>query len=212
MAFSVTEFKSNLKQGGARPSLFKVVFDYPSVITTPPTLAKFLVKATTIPASTIGSYDVYYHGKAIKVAGDRSFDTWDTTIINDEDFGIRNSLENWMKAISNHSLNTRSNTIFGAENSAEGVGAKYKSTLKVKQYGKAGNDLRTYVFEGAWPSNLSAIALDWSTASEIEEFTCTWVYDSWFIDRNPSGTGANLSADNVVNAPESTNTDSGTIG
>ena len=83
MAFSVTEFKSNLKQGGARPSLFKVEFQYPSGITTPPTKSEFLVKATTIPASTIGSYDVFYHGKAIHVAGDRSFDTWDTTIIND---------------------------------------------------------------------------------------------------------------------------------
>ena len=60
---------------------------------TPPTKASFLVKATTIPASTIGSYDVYYHGKAIKVAGDRTFDTWDTTIFNDEDFGIRKTLE-----------------------------------------------------------------------------------------------------------------------
>ena len=107
MTFAVAQFKSNLKQGGARPALFKVEFQYPSGITTPPTKAEFLVKSTTIPASTIGSYDVYYHGKAIKVAGDRTFDTWDTTIINDEDFGIRNTLENWMGSISDHKLNTR---------------------------------------------------------------------------------------------------------
>ena len=179
--FNVTKFKTSLAQGGARPSLFSVVFDYPTGITESPTKASFLTRAASIPASTIGSYDVHYHGKAIKIAGDRTFDTWDTTIFNDEDFGIRNSLENWMKAISNHSLNTRSNTIFGADNSAEGVGAKYKKDLKVKQYGKAGNDLRTYIIEGAWPSNLSAIALDWSTASEIEEFVCTWTYDSWRV-------------------------------
>ena len=127
--FSVDKFKASLAQGGARPSLFSVLFDYPSVIAEPPTKATFLARAASIPASTVGSYDVHYHGKAIKVAGDRTFDTWDTTIFNDEDFGIRNSLENWMKAISNHSLNTRSNTIFGAENSAEGVGAKYKNCL-----------------------------------------------------------------------------------
>jgi hypothetical protein len=176
--FNVTKFKSNLKQGGARPSLFNVEFQYPSGITSPPTKAQFLVKATTIPASTIGSYDVYYHGKAIKVAGDRSFDTWDTTIINDEDFGIRKTLENWMAAISNHSLNTRNKDIF---NTSEGDTAKYKSTLKVTQFGKDGNTLRTYSFKGAWPSALSTINLDWSTASEIEEFTCTWVYDSWHV-------------------------------
>ena len=178
MAFAVSEFKSNLKQGGARPSLFKVEFQYPSKIPDPPTKAEFLVKATTIPASTIGSYDVYYHGKAIHVAGDRTFDTWDTTIFNDEDFGIRNTLENWMAAISNHKLNTRNKGIF---DNREGDVAQYKSTLKVQQFSKAGKKLRTYTFVGAWPSALSTINLDWATASEIEEFTCTWVYDSWTI-------------------------------
>ena len=177
--FSVTKFKSSLKHGGARPSLFKVIFDYPSGITEPPTKASFLVKATTIPASTIGSYDVYYHGKAIKVAGDRSFDTWDTTIINDEDFGIRNTLENWMGSISDHKLNTRDKEVF---NTSEGDVAKYKSTLLVQQFSKAGEVLRSYEFSGAWPSVLSTINLDWST-QEIEEYTCTWVYDSWKVQK-----------------------------
>ena len=182
MAFAVSEFKSNLKQGGARPSLFKVEFQYPSAILAPPTRAEFLVKATTIPASTIGSYDVFYHGKAIHVAGDRSFDTWDTTIINDEDFGIRNSLENWMNSISNHKLNTRNKVTF--RDMGEGDSAKYKKTLKVTQFSKSGKKLRTYSFLGAWPSALSTINLDWST-SEIEEFTCTWMYDSW-TNGNPN--------------------------
>ena len=205
--FAITKFKASLKHGGARPSLFKVIFDYPSGIPEPPTRASFLVKATTIPASTIGSYDVYYHGKTIKVAGDRTFDTWDTTIFNDEDFGIRNTLENWMGSISDHKLNTRNKKTFSSM--SEGDTAKYKSTLQVQQFGKAGTNLRTYIFKGAWPSALSTINLDWSTASEIEEFTCTWVYDSWFVSGG-STDPANLSADNVVNAP-STNTDSGTI-
>ena len=188
MAFNLSEFKSKtLKHGGARPSLFRVIFDYPTNIPDPPTKASFLVKATTIPASTIGSYDVFYHGKAIHVAGDRSFDTWDTTIINDEDFGIRNSLESWMAAISNHTLNTRDKNVFQSNDRSEGERAKYKSSLKVTQFSKAGDDLRTYIFKGAWPSALSTINLDWSTASEIEEFTCTWVYDSWTaIDSNPA--------------------------
>ena len=177
MAFQLSDFKSGLKQGGARPSLFRVIFDYPNQLIKPTTPAHFLVKATTIPASTIGSYDVYYHGKAIKVAGDRTYDTWDTTIFNDEDFGIRNTLENWMGSISDHSLNTRNKKTF--QNMSEGDVAKYKSTLKVQQFGKDGTNLRTYIFKGAWPSALSTINLDWATASEIEEFTCTWVYDSW---------------------------------
>ncbi len=182
--FNVNKFKASLKQGGARPSLFKVIFDYPSAIPDPPTRASFLVKATTIPASTIGSYDVYYHGKAIKVAGDRTYDTWDTTIFNDEDFGIRNTLESWMAGISNHKLNTRNKETF--RDMGEGDTAKYKKTLKVTQFSKAGYSLRTYSFIGAWPSALSTINLDWSTASEIEEFTCTWVYDSWSVAEDPA--------------------------
>ena len=197
MAFSVTEFKSNLKQGGARPSLFKVDFTYPSGITAPPTRSEFLVKATTIPASTIGSYDVYYHGKAIHVAGDRSFDTWDTTIINDEDFGIRNSLESWMASISNHTLNTRDKNLFQSNDKSEGDAAKYKTSLKVTQFSKAGNDLRTYIFKGAWPSALSTINLDLSS-QEIEEFTCTWMYDSWFVSAATSASNLPVPPENIV--------------
>ena len=180
--FSVTKFKAGLKHGGARPSLFKVIFDYPSGISLGNTAsASFLVKATTIPASTIGSYDVFYHGKSIHVAGDRTFDTWDTTIFNDEDFGIRNILEDWMAAISDHSLNTRNKNIF---NTSEGDVAKYKSTLQVIQFSKGGEELRTYLFKGAWPTTLSTINLDWSS-QDIEEFTCTWMYDSWKVKRTP---------------------------
>ena len=197
MAFSVTEFKSNLKQGGARPSLFKVEFQYPSGITTPPTKAEFLVKATTLPASTVGSYDVFYHGKAIHVAGDRSFDTWDTTIINDEDFGIRDTLENWMATISNHTLNTRDKNVFQSNDRSEGDSAKYKSSLKVTQFSKAGDDLRTYIFKGAWPSALSTINLDWSS-QEIEEFTCTWQYDSWFVSAGTSASNLPVPPENIV--------------
>ena len=196
--FSVTKFKAGLQHGGARPSLFKVIFDYPSGIPDPPTKASFLVKATTIPASTIGSYDVFYHGKAIHVAGDRTFDTWDTTIINDEDFGIRNTLESWMAAISDHSLNTRDKSVFATSgDQAEGDSAKYKSTLQVQQLSKAGEDLRTYIFKGAWPSALSTINLDWSS-SEIEEFTCTWMYDSWFVSAGSTASNLPVPTENIV--------------
>ena len=74
---------------------------------------------------------------------------------------------------------------------SEGDVAKYKSTLKVIQYSKAGEELRAYEFKGAWPSALSTINLDWATASEIEEFTCTWVYDSWHT--NPTSQGVTSS-------------------
>ena len=199
MAFAVTEFKTNLTGGGARPALFTVVLRYPTGVNTPAIpKSQFLVKGASIPASTIGTYDVFYHGKAIHVAGDRTFDTWDTTIINDEDFGIRNTLESWMAAISDHSLNTRDKSVFATSgDQAEGDSAKYKSTLQVQQLSKAGEDLRTYIFKGAWPSALSTINLDWSS-SEIEEFTCTWMYDSWFVSAGSTASNLPLPTENIV--------------
>ena len=165
MAFSVTEFKSNLKQGGARPSLFKVELLYPSGVINPPTRSEFLIRGASIPASNIGTHEVFFHGKPIKVAGDRTFDTWDTTIINDEDFGLRNTIEEWMSLVSGHKLNKRDT-----------------------QFGKTGEELRTYIFYNAFPTALSPITLDWG-AGEIEEFTCTWTYDYWLPENEFSEEG-----------------------
>ena len=172
--FSISKFKSNLKQGGARPALFTVVLRYPTgVNTTTIPKSQFLVKGASIPASTIGTYDVFYRGKAIHVAGDRTFETWDTTIINDEDYGIRIALEKWMDLLADHKLNTRVGF-----SSSEGEQASYKQDIFVTQFGKDGNHKHHYHFLGAFPSALSTINLDWGT-SEIEEFTCTWTYDKW---------------------------------
>ena len=110
MAFALSEFKSNLTGGGARSSLFNVNVSFPTALTqSPSTLTgglpgsagqgqpintsaqskmEFLVSSASIPASTLGTYDIFYHGKALKVASDRTFDAWETTIINDEDFII----------------------------------------------------------------------------------------------------------------------------
>ena len=197
MAFKVTDFKSNLKGGGARPSLFSVNLSYPTGISKASLKSEFLIKGTTIPASTLGTYEIFFHGKGIKVAGDRTFDTWDTTIINDEDFGIRKALENWMKLISDHKLNTRDKTI----SSSEGENALYKKTLSVTQFAKNGNKLRKYEFFGAFPTALSTITLDWGT-SEIEEYTCTWTYDSWNVGELSTG-------DVISNAQNFTGTTTG---
>jgi len=193
MTFAISEFKSNLKGGGARSSLFDVTITFPSnnkeaapdnitslgtrdTTTTSSAQIKFLVSATSIPASTLATYDIFYHGKALKVAADRTFDAWDTTIINDENFLIRNDIERWIDTISKPDLNTRSkNTTDGIK---EGTQAKYKSTGVVTQYGKDSTAIRKYKFNGLFPTALSSIDLNWE-AGVIETYTCSWVYDSW---------------------------------
>ena len=176
MAFALTEFKSNLKGGGARSSLFNVTLRFPSKVGSPDNSSLFLVKSATLPGSTIGTYEVFFHGKGIKVAGDRTFETWDTTIINDENFGIRRKIEEWMNLISNHKLNIRDPLITGS--SLEGEDASYKQDMTVSQYGKSGNKITHYHFLGCFPSAMSTIPLDWGSA-DIEEFTVTWTYDRW---------------------------------
>ena len=180
MAFAVTEFKTNLTGGGARPALFTVELKYPTAVKQDKTIpSRFLVKGASIPASTIGTHEVFFHGKAIKVAGDRTFDTLDTTIINDEDFGIRATLEKWIDFISDHKLNKRVGQWKG-----QGETAEYKGEVIISQYSKAGESLHHYHLIGAFPSALSTIALDWAT-QEIEEFTCTWTFDRWMPGSKP---------------------------
>jgi len=175
MAFAISEFKSNLKGGGAKSALFQVNLNYPSFISSPAVNAKFLISAASIPASTVGTYDVFYHGKPIKVAADRTYENWDTTIINDEDFGVRKSLEQWLSVLAKHELNTRSVTQTGNK---EGKNAEYKADISVSQYSKNGTLLQKYKFIGAFPIGLSTIALSWES-NTIETYTCSWAYDCW---------------------------------
>ena len=190
MAFSVSEFKTNgIGKGGASSALFAVELHYPSTLNS--TLqSNFLIKGASIPASTLGTYDVFYHGKAIKVAGDRTFDTWETTIINDEDFELRKLLEKWINLISDPILNTRDTTVMQARDQSaittNILTQGYKKDIKVIQYNKNGTEGPHYHFRNAFPTGLSAIALDWSSA-DIQEYTCTWAYDSWDQEKSHGG-------------------------
>ena len=183
MAFSVSDFKTKgIRKGGARSALFAVELHYPTTISNSSLQSNFLIKGASIPASSVGAYDVFFQGKAIKVAGDRTFDTWETTIINDEDFALRKVLEKWIDLISDPKLNTR-DTTFAKANEKEGDNAGYKKDIKVIQYNKNGTEGPHYHFRGAFPTALSAIALDWASA-DIQEYTCTWTYDSWDQERS----------------------------
>ncbi len=169
MAFQLSTFASNFTGGGARSSLFEVSFSG-----TEPTndsgLAKlkFLCKSTTIPPSNIASIDVPFLGRAIKVAGDRTFEPWTTTILNDEDFQIRNTLEKWMDQIKSHvNIKQKEQSISG-----------YQRTMVLTQFDKAGGTIKKWNFINAWPGSVSEIPLAWDAAA-IEEFTCSWNYDYW---------------------------------
>lgn len=170
MAFNINDIRSNLALGGARPTLFRVEITNP-VNNNGDSIAPFLIQTTSLPASTIGAIEVPYFGRKIKIAGDRTFDTWNVTVMNDEDFKVRHPLELWHNQI--NSVQTNLNQ---GSSSAPSL---YKSTALVTQYGKSGETLRQYQFNGIFPTEISTIDLDWNATDTIETFAVTFAYD-WF--------------------------------
>ena len=132
-----------------------------------------MCRAAQMPASTLGTIEVPYFGRKVKIAGDRTFAEWTITIMNDEDMIIRNAMEQWSNSINSHLGNLR------AFNSASP--ALYKANANVVHYGKTGLPLRTYTFNGLFPTEVSPIDLDWNTTDTLEEFTVTFQYDYWEV-------------------------------
>ena len=169
MAFNINEFKSQLVGGGARPSLFQVQITNP-INAIADFKVPFMVRAAALPESNVGSYQIPYFGRFIKYAGDRTFADWTATIINDEDFLVRNAMEAWSNAINSHDSNTRA------------LPQTYKSNAIITQYSKDGRPLRTYVFEGIYPITIAAIPVAWDTTDTIENFDVTFQYDMWRVE------------------------------
>ena len=181
MAFQISDFTGALKYDGARPNLFQVNMSLPFVSDV--RKLSFMAKAAQLPGSSIGTVPLYYFGRELKFAGNRTFADWTLTIINDEDFMIRNSIEQWMNAINGNQSNIR--TAVPTLNSAAGV--PYTVDAQVNQYGKAGpvsadgstGAIKSYNFVGMFPVDLSPIDLDWQSNDTIEEFTVTFAYQYW---------------------------------
>jgi len=171
MAFNINQFKSELVGGGARPTLFQVQITNP-IDDGADAKVPFLVRSAAIPESTVGQVELPYFGRQVKYAGDRVFGDWAVTVINDEDFAIRNTMEAWMNAINSHDSNLRA------------LPQDYKSNALVTQFSKDGSPLRTYVFEGIFPIAIDSIALDWDQRDVIEEFGMTFQYDMWRVEGN----------------------------
>jgi len=180
MAFSIEDIKAQLVFGGARQSLFQVQFINPAS-SEADFKVPFLCKAAAIPEAQIGPIMVPYFGRKMKLAGDRTYADWSVTVINDEDFLIRNALETWSNRINSFEGNLR--TIGSASPLA------YKSDAIVTQYGKTGNTLREYTMHGIFPSLISGIGLDWNSTDIIEEFQVTFPFDWWEVTGGVTGNG-----------------------
>jgi hypothetical protein len=217
MAFSNTpsfssrtleDFKARLIGGAARPNLFEVELNFPSFATvsnagadatdntrTVSELSRFMIKTANLPASNVGVINVPFRGRELKIAGDRTFDVWTITVINDVDFSIRTAFERWMNAINKHDDNS------GLINPAQ-----YQRDAIVKQFGRssfasansnvanptqtsAGDAipvLKAYKFYGVFPTAVSAIDLSYDSSDTIEEFTVD-LQVQWWDALDPQG-------------------------
>ena len=173
---NITEFRSRLSGGGARANLFEVEIAFPEELVIDLNLVTdkvpFLVKAAEIPASNLGNIPVPYRGRVLPVAGDRTFDPWTVTVINDTDFQIRDAMEKWSNSIND--LQTAQGSINPAV---------YQRSALVKQLSREGSNpgdpekvLRTYNFEGIYPNTVSSIPLDFGATDQIQEFQVTFNY------------------------------------
>ena len=192
---TLDSFKGRMIGGGARPNLFECELYFPEAAIPLDTSrsqltdrARFLVKAANLPASNVSAINIPFRGRNLKVAGDRTFDIWTITVINDVDFGIRTAFERWMNLINKHEDNA------GITNPTS-----YQRDMFVRQLGRSGvtgntpsSDtqvpvLKQYRFYGTFPTTVSAIDLSYESADQIEEFTVD-LQVQWYDALDPSST------------------------
>jgi len=194
---TISQFKSRLAGGGARPNLFEVEltldgeglgFSLPGYDATQ---MAFLCKAANLPAQNVASIDVPFRGRIFKVAGDRTIDTWTITIINDEDFRLRRAMEFWTEQIASLDTNlgaTSPNAYMAAAKVYQlGRGSSPRST---DNSGDANSVLAEYEFVDIFPTEVSAIDLSYDSSDTIEEFTVTFQVQSIRILKGEGAAGS----------------------
>ncbi len=198
----ISEFKSKLTGGGARPNLFEVQVDFPQGLNLgiqgdgssnfDQERFRFLCKAAALPASNVAPIDVPFRGRILKVAGDRTFDTWTVTVINDQDFSHRRSFEAWMQNIAqyeNHSGLTDPNSYMGNATVYQlGRVASKQQTSAIDTSINA-NTIAQYKFVDIFPTNISQIDLSYDTSDTIEEFTVEFQIQ-YFYPEKTTGTSS----------------------
>lgn len=184
MTLRIDDFKSAFVGGGARANLFRCRLYWPNAeiagdadaiygANAPELLQQFMIKSAALPGSTIGMIEVPFRGRMLKVSGDRTYEDFSCTIVNDNNFAIRNAVERWHDAISGNVSN-----VSGRGTDAASFDT-YTANIEVQQLGRDGNVIKTYRMIGAWPTTVDPIDVSYESADTIEEFGVTFAYQ-WF--------------------------------
>lgn len=164
----VDDFKSKLRGGGARPNLFKCTINFPAYAGGDAELTSFLCKTAQLPQSTVEPLLVNFRGREMKMAGERVFQDWTVSILNDTDFGVRDPMERWMNGINGHVANT------GLTNPVD-----YQTDLIVEQLDRDGTTIKRVDLRGAFPTDVGPIELSYDARGEVEQFDVTFSYQYW---------------------------------
>lgn len=213
---TINDFKGRLVGGGARPNLFECEMNFPAGLglagVSEDDDFRFMIKAAQIPGSTVSTIAVPFRGRTLKIAGDRSFDPWTITVINDTNYKIRNAFEQWMNFINRHD-----------DNAGVITPAAYQSEMYIRHLGRgitaqASNAgalpktsggmevLRTYMFHGCWPSDITPMEMSYDSSDTIQEFSVTIQYQWWDVLGDvTTGTGndAKTQTGSLLNTAES---------
>lgn len=168
---NIDQFKSRMQFGGARPNFFQVELAFPTLVPVGNEVtreASFLAKGAQLPGVTTEIVELPFRGRTMKLAGDKVFEEWTVTILNDNDFLIRDALEQWSNLMQSHQLNT------GPAGPIE-----YMADLKVHQLDRKHNKIKTYTFIDAFPTVIAPIELSYDSTNEIEEMEITFEYQYW---------------------------------
>jgi len=182
---TISEFKSRLLGGGARPNLFEVELTaMPASVTLPWQAERFgfLCKAAQLPGMNIANIDVPFRGRIFKVAGDRTIDNWTITVINDEDFLYRNAFEEWTQQIAalddNMGSTNPSSYMVNAKVFQLGRGSELSSTTNA---GDTNVVLKEYEFIDIFPINVGQIDVSYENTDTIEEYTVEFAVQSYRV-------------------------------
>ena len=188
---TLRDFKSKLAGGGARPNLFEAsINSFPTAISeawdnsseAEGGAFKFLCKSTALPASNLGSIEIPFRGRTLKVAGDRTFDDWTVTIINDEDFRLRTAFERWSNVMSqlDDATGVTNPTSYMTDAFIQQLGRGPEAGAATNNGGNS-SILRSYKFFDVFPVTVGEIALSYDTTDALEEFDVTFRYQYFTV-------------------------------
>tara|TARA_B100000085_G_scaffold243640_1_gene235691 strand:- start:77 stop:718 length:642 start_codon:yes stop_codon:yes gene_type:complete len=197
---NVSSFLSQIGQG-VKPNMFNVDINFPTGLSdilvtqtggsaSQTELTALMCKSAALPGSNLGVIEVPFRGRTVKIAGDRTFDTWTATFFNDKDFKIRALFERWANEINLHEANTSGR--FKPSTESDGYMADLFVTQLEKDGSESGSSLRTYKLHHCFPTNISSIDLAYDSNDQIEEFTVEWQYS--FFTAQPSSGGSSIPA------------------